>query len=307
MRRRAITNVAASVRQRLLNLARARGEDFGFVLSRYAVERLLYRLGRSRHGEGFVLKGAQLFSLWLGSPHRTTRDLDLLCQESAAIPQLEELFREICHLPTDVPDGIEFLADTVRGQIIREQAPADGVRIMIGYRLAGARDRVQVDIGFGDVVVPAPQVVDLPTLLGSPSPRLRVYPREAVVAEKLEAMVTLGLANSRMKDFYDIWLLATEFDFEGETLTAAIRATGAGRGLEIPGTPVALTGEFAEEETKQIQWRAFLRRSGLEDAPEELSKVVAAIAEFLLPVLGAMDGPKLAGMVWRAPGPWQSR
>jgi len=307
VRRRPITNVAASVRQRLLNLAHARGEDFGFVLSRYAVERLLYRLGRSRYGEDFVLKGAQLFSLWLGSPHRTTRDLDLLRKESAATPQLEELFREICDFRPDVPDGIEFLADTVRGQAIREQASADGVRIMIGYRLAGARDRVQVDIGFGDTVVPAPEVADLPTLLDSPPPRLRVYPREAVVAEKLKAMVTLGMLNSRMKDFYDIWLLAGHFDFEGKSLATAIRATSQARGTELPVTPVALTPEFAEDETKRTQWRAFVRRNRLEDAPEDLAEAVAAIAEFLQPVLAAMAGPRLAGMIWRAPGPWGSR
>jgi predicted nucleotidyltransferase component of viral defense system len=306
VRQRPVTNVAASVRQRLLNLARERGEDFGFVLSRYAVERLLYRLGRSRHREGFVLKGAQLFSLWLGSPHRITRDIDLLCQRNPRVPQLEDLFRELCQLTPEVPDGIEFLAETVRGQIIREHAPAEGVRILVGYQLAGARDRVQVDIGFGDVVVPAPQVTDLPTLLGSPSPRLRVYPREAVVAEKLAAMVTLGMANSRMKDLHDIWLLAREFDFEAETLAAAIRATRAARGIEFSGTPVALTDEFAEDGTKQTQWRAFVRRSRLQDAPGELTEVVTAIADFLLPLLGAMDGPKVTDMVWRAPGPWRS-
>lgn len=298
MRRKLPSNVAASVRQRLLNLAHERGEEFGFVLSRYAVERLLYRLGRSRHADSFILKGAQAFLLWSSNPHRMTRDLDLLCRESAAIPRIETIFRELCQQQTDAPDGIEFVPASIRGVAIREQRPGDGIRVMIEYHLAGAQDRVQVDIGFGDRVVPEPQMAHLPVLLDLPSPHLRVYPREAMVAEKLEAMVVHGIANSRMKDFYDLWTLAREFIFEGAVLCAAIGATFAGRGAAISAEPVGLTAEFHEDRVKQRQWAAFLRKGRLEREGLGLTEVVRELRRFLLPPLQALAEGTPFEMVW---------
>ncbi|MBN1459588.1 MAG: nucleotidyl transferase AbiEii/AbiGii toxin family protein [Armatimonadetes bacterium] len=307
MRKRPVTNVAASVRQRLLNLAREQNEDFGLVLTRYAIERLLYRLSRSPHANDFILKGAQLFSLWTEKPHRTTRDLDLLCQGSPELARLETVFRDLCEQQADPPDGLAFDAGSVRAETIREAAAYDGVRVLVGYEIAGARDRLQVDVGFGDVIVPMPEIVAIPALLDLPAPRMKAYPMEAVVAEKYEAMISLGMANSRMKDFYDIWLLSRQFEFSGERLCQAISATFSRRKTPLPtGVPVALSPEFAADPGKQTQWRAFVRRSRL--TPEaDLSDVVAALREFLMPPTSAIIAGKPLAMVWCSVMGWGPR
>ena len=218
--------MAASVRGRLLKLSRERREEFHGLLTRYALERLLYRLGLSGHREQFVLKGAMLFPLWKSEPHRPTRDLDLLGKGNPTIAHLEQVFGEVCRVSAG-EDGIQFLPDTVVGVQIREDQVYEGVRIRLVARLAGATIPLQIDIGFGDVVTPAPTEVEYPTILDFPPPRLQAYPRETVIAEKLQAMVTLGIANSRMKDFYDVWVLAQSFAFEGDLLCRAIQATFA--------------------------------------------------------------------------------
>lgn len=186
-------DLGASVRQRLLNLAKQRGEDFTFVLVRYALERLLVRVSQSAYGDQFILKGAMLFPLWSGSPHRATKDLDLLGRVQPDLPLLESIFREIAALQSD--DGITFLADSVKASEIRQEAIYDGVRITLQAHLAAARLPLQVDVGFGDAVTPPPEAIEYPTLLSMPRSRLLAYPREAVVAEKFHAMVDLGLAN----------------------------------------------------------------------------------------------------------------
>ena len=245
-------NLAASVRSRLLTLAKSGGEDFTFVLTRYGLERLLYRLGRSSYAGDFVLKGAMLFRLWSGNPHRSTKDLDLLGFGSPDLNRLVRVFREVVAIPA--PDGIEFLPETVKAVPIREDAIYDGIRVTLEARLEAARMHLQVDVGFGDAVVPAPRETSYPTMLDVPAPVLRAYPREAVVAEKLHAMVDLGLANSRMKDFFDLWFLATNFSFDGATLGESIRSSFARRETAIPREPpVALTSEFAGDRQKQIQ------------------------------------------------------
>ena len=306
MRKRPVTNVAASIRQRLLSVAREQNEDFGLVLTRYAIERLLYRLSRSPHADDFILKGAQLFSLWTEKPHRTTRDLDLLCQGSPALARLESVFRDLCEQQIDTPDGLTFDAATVRAEAIRETAAYDGVRVMVGYEIAGARERLQVDVGFGDVVVPPAETVAIPALLDLPVPQIRAYPMEAVVAEKYEAMISLGMANTRMKDFYDIWLLSRQFEFSGERLCQAIAATFSRRGTPLSsGVPVALSSEFAADSGKQAQWRAFLRRSRL--SPEaELEDVVAGLREFLLPPTSAITAGEPFAIVWSSARGWRS-
>lgn len=185
--KRTVKNVGASVRQRLSNLARGRDEDFNLILSRYAIERLLYRISQSQYADEFILKGAQLFSLWIGKPHRITRDLDLLRKGNPTISQLEAIFRSICKQSVAEPDGIEFLAETVRGDEIRGKENYHGVRIRLAYHLAGAKDTVQIDVGFGDAVTPAPKMVEFPSLLDFPAPRLKAYSREAMIAEKFQA------------------------------------------------------------------------------------------------------------------------
>lgn len=297
-------DVAASVRQRLLNLARERREDFGLVLTRYALERLMYRLSRGAHCEQFVLKGAMLFALWGDEPHRPTRDLDLHGRGASDASRLEQLFREIIGVQVE-DDGLEFAPETVRGERIREEEEYEGMRVRFEARLGSARIPVQVDVGFGDAITPAAEETDYPVLLDFPAPRLRAYPRETVVAEKFEAMVKLGIANSRMKDFYDLWVLARDFEFQGRALSRAIEATFARRRTPVPTEePLALTAAFHEDEGKRTQWLAFLRRTGLESGGKTLGDVVPALREFLMPPAIAAARGNVFDKVWPPSGPW---
>ncbi|MBU1239821.1 nucleotidyl transferase AbiEii/AbiGii toxin family protein [Myxococcota bacterium] len=207
-------NIAASVRARLLNLARQRGDDFQLLLIRYANERLLFRLASSPYGEQFVLKGASLFTLWTGQPHRATRDIDLLGFGDPAGQHLRAVFTHV--LSADVPDdGVLFDLSSLSSGPIREGQAYGGTKIEIDARVANALVHLKVDIGFGDAITPDATLVEFPSLLDFPPPHLRTYPRETVVSEKLDAIVQLGLANSRMKDFYDRMVLAKNFDFDG--------------------------------------------------------------------------------------------
>jgi len=304
--KRAITNIAASVRQRLYNRARERGENFNLVIPRYAVERLLYRLSQSHYADEFVLKGAQLFHVWIDSPHRATRDLDLLRYGDSAIPELEEIFRNICRQSVEEPDGIVFLSDTVHGEQIREQAEYVGVRIRFAYRLGEIKGTLQIDVGFGDVVTPAPKFVDFPSLLDFPAPRLKAYARETMIAEKFQAMVELGINNSRMKDFFDLSMLADTFDFDGDTLCRAIAATFKRRQIALPNeVPLALTPDFANDQNKQIQWQAFLNKNRLQPGNADFGAVIETIRKFLMPpILSLIDGQKFR-KTWAPGGGWR--
>ena len=293
-------NLAASIRARLLDLSRNRGEAFDYALNCYATERLLHRLSCSSRRNEFVLKGATLLRAWLADEHRPTRDVDFLAFGSSEIDDVTAVIRELCD--ASVPDdGIVFLAGTVTADRIKDNDEYEGVRVRLEAKLAGAKIPMQIDIGFGDAVDPVDE--DYPVLLSDlEAPRIRAYPRESVVAEKLQAMVDLGLANSRMKDFYDLDHLARGFDFQGQTLLAAIRATFGRRRTPIPTTaPVALTSTFTEDKTKQTQWRAFLRRIAL--PVTALDDVVATLSSFILPVFAAIRKDLTLG-IWRAGGPW---
>lgn len=226
-------DLAASVRARLSKLSRERNEAFDHVLTRYATERLLYRLSKSPFANRFVLKGATLFTLWCGEPHRPTRDLDFLSYGDSSPETLQSIFRDICTFKVE-PDGLTFDPDSIRTAEIREPQEYPGWRVWVHAYLGKARIPIQVDIAFGDIVIPDPQEVEYPTILPFPAPRLCSYPKEAVVAEKLEAMVALGMVNSRMKDFFDVWFLARNFEFNGETLTQAFAATFERRRTDIP-------------------------------------------------------------------------
>ena len=300
-----LKNVAASVRHRLLERSRQRGEDFQFVLSRYASERLLYRLSVSPHREDFVLKGALLFLLWGGELHRPTRDLDLLGFGDSSVAALEKVFRELCATVVE-DDGLVFVAESVAGGRIREDQEYGGVRVKLIAMLERAQIPVQVDIGFGDAITPAARWHNYPTLLGAPPPRLRTYPRETVVAEKLEAMVSLGMGNSRMKDFYDLTVLAQQFDFDGARLAKAIGATFRRRKTPLPAPqPLAFSEEFARDTAKRTQWTAFVRRLGLDDAPGELAEVVGIVRGFLKPVISALAADKNFERHWSPSGKWK--
>jgi hypothetical protein len=293
------------VRQRLLNFSRQSGEEFQRLLTRYAAERLLDRLSRSEHAGRFVLKGALLFMLWTGELHRPTRDLDLLGFGESSPEGLAEVFRSLCALEV-ADDGLVFSADSVAVEPIREEQEYGGQRVKLEARLGQARIDLQVDVGFGDVITPGAETIAYPTLLGMEPPRLRAYPRETVVAEKLEALVKLGLANSRMKDFFDLAILARSFPFPGPILRDAIQATFQRRGTMIPvAPPIALTDAFATDGTKRTQWTAFVSRNGLEGKAGELGQVLGELAAFLgPPMIAAADGAGFPGH-WEAGGPWR--
>lgn len=296
-------DIAASVRKRLSRLSRERSEDFQSVLTRYANERLLFRLASSRHAQRFVLKGAALFTLWTGKPHRATRDLDLLGFGEPGVDHVREVFAEVIVL--DVPDdGVRFDLGSLAVDRIREDQEYGGVRIELVARITNARVWLQVDVGFGAAITPEASVVEFPPLLDFPAPRLRAYPRETVVAEKLEAMVQLGMANSRMEDFFDVAVLARGFDFDGEVLVRAIRATFERRQTALPTTtPIALTDAFAEEPTKKTQWMGFVRKAGVRDSAT-LAETIAAVRAFVEAPLAAAANNAPAPGTWRARGAW---
>lgn len=300
-----LTNIAASVKARLLQRAHEDGEDFNSLLVRYVLERLLYRLGASEHANEFVLKGALLFVAWSARPHRATKDLDLLGSGSPDPARLAGIFREVCQV-AGVDDGVAFLADTVRAEPIREDAVYDGIRLRFSAQLGTAKIPVQVDVGFGDATTPEPQPLVLPVLLDFPPPRLRAYARESTIAEKLHAMVELGLGNSRMKDYYDLWFLSNEYPFDGNVLANAVRATFDRRQTALPhAEPVGLSDDFALDAVKVAQWAAFLRRARLRKEAPPLGPLVASLRAFLMPVVNAAADPSAFETEWRPGGPWE--
>ena len=304
MTQAAIKNLPASVRQRLLNIADMRKEPFQRVLMQYGLERLLYRLSRSAHRDRFVLKGALLFSIWSGTPHRPTTDIDLMSAASAETTELAAAFKAIIATPVDA-DGLEFFPDSVRAEEIRETHAYAGVRIRLLAKLESAQIDLQVDIGFADVITPGPVELDYPTLLTFASPRLKTYPRETVIAEKFEAAVSLGMQNSRMKDFYDLWAMARQFRFEGDTLVSAIRNTFDRRKTALPATaPVAIPDGFSADAGKQRQWTSFLAKSGLEAPP--LPEMAQQIEAFLSSPAMAAARRRAFHEQWVPPGPWQT-
>lgn len=295
-------DVAASVRQRLLNLAKATGEPFQRVLDRFVLERVLYRLSVSRYQGAFALKGAALYYLWGDMAPRPTRDLDLLAKGEPDIPRMEETFREVCQVGCP-EDALELDPGSIQGSRIREDNPYQGVRILVRGRLGTARVSLQIDIGFGDSVDPPLLEATYPTLLGHPAPHVQAYQWETAIAEKLQAIVYLGLDNSRAKDYFDLWHLAMVHVFTGEALVSAVRATFARRSQEWPmGLPVGLSDRFGLDPVKQTQWRGFLHKSGIQGAPARLD-AVQVIRGFLEPVLaeGPIGGIRLgrwSSMVW---------
>jgi hypothetical protein len=297
--------VAASVQHRLLLFAQRTKEEHQLVLIRYGIERLLFRLSQSPHAGEFVVKGAMMFLVWKGEAYRATKDLDLLALQTATTERLENVFRELCRVAVE-EDGLEFLSASVRAEDIRAEAHYQGVRVRLEARLGKARIPLQVDIGFGDAVTPKPATADFPPLLEFPAPRLTMYRRETSIAEKFEAMVNLGILNSRMKDFYDLWVMGREFEFDGAELGAAIAATFSRRKTALPhGTPFALTEQFGADPTKREQWRAFVQRGRLKLVEPELRVVIQEVRDFLMPVVTATVAGGKLNRHWPKSGPWQ--
>ena len=302
---RALRNISASVEKRLLNLSRQSGEDFQYVLMRYGLERLMYRLSRSVYAKAFVVKGAMLLRVWTGEQYRPTKDLDLLAILDKSPEELNQIFRDVCTLNVE-GDGLVFLSETIRVRQIREDNVYGGIRVTFEARLGKIRIPLQVDIGFGDAVTPEAQQEEFPTLLDFPAPILLIYPRETAIAEKFEAIVNLGLTNSRMKDYYDIWLLSQQFDFDGANLVRAIEATFGRRRAVLPNElPIGLSIEFVLDAGKLSQWDAFVRRSRLDTKEINLEAVVKVISDFMIPPSIAAAEGKVFLLRWTPGGPWQ--
>jgi hypothetical protein len=301
--RRLPKNIAASVRQRLLDKARETGRPFSELLQYFAMERFLYRLSRSPYANKFVLKGALMLIVWEAPLSRPTMDIDLLGRIDNSIETLVEVTREICRQEVE-PDGIVFDAATIKAERIAEDADYEGIRIRFRGSLDTARFIIQLDIGFGDIVIPSPEPMNYPTLLDLPAPRLRGYSRESTIAEKFEAMAKLGILNSRMKDFFDIWLMLHQFNFEGPILAEAISRTFSTRGTNIQAKPIALARGFGEDPEKAAQWRGFIRKNRLKDVPQNFAEVITAIAAFLKPIVEQMAKGRVFKATWKAPGPW---
>jgi len=285
----------------LLNKSKADGRPFQEVLQYYAMERFLYRLSQSPHADKFILKGALLLRIWQSPQFRPTMDIDLLGntsnEEAALVSQILEIMSaEVA------PDGLTFLPGSVTSESITADARYHGVRIQFMAELDTIRLNMQTDIGFGDLVLPGPERLAMPTILDSPSPRVLCYSRESVIAEKFEAMLVLRELNSRMKDFYDIWLLSSRFNFDGERVAEAMAGTLKQRGTELPPKIVAFSREFMVD--KQVQWLAFHKKVSTEHVPDDFVVVATRVKGFLEPVVKAIRSDSALPEKWVAPGPW---
>jgi hypothetical protein len=297
---------AESIRQRLRNELRARGEDVTLGLQRYAVERFLYRLGQSQHRQRFVLKGATLFAIW-GTTYRPTRDIDFTGYGSAEQADVIRDFRQICDTP-DAVDQLVFDTANITAEPIRDSSEYDGLRIKIRARLGSSEIPVQIDVGFGNAIVPGPEETEYRTILGDPPPRILAYPRESVVAEKLNAMVTLGERNSRYKDFYDMHAMANAFQFDKDTLARAVRATFERRSTPIDAAlPLPLTAPFYASADRITQWRAYVTRNGLSGAPTDFQQIGDLLTRFLQPVWESLGAEAERASDWSPGGPWSTR
>jgi hypothetical protein len=268
-----VKNIGASVRARINNKAKTDKVNTQFLLTRYSLERLLYRLAVSEHRDSFLLKGALLFDLWYDVPLRPTRDIDLLGFGMAEIPYLFKVFEDLCAI--EVEDGISFDAATINAEEIRKDANYSGIRVTLIGTIDSAKCTVQVDVGYGDAVTPAPEIATYPVMLEDmPAPELRVYPQYTVIAEKFEAIISLGMVNSRMKDYFDLWVLLRNADLDQAILKQAVQATFNRRKTEIPtGIPTGLSEQFASDGTRRALWDAFVSRNKLE--AETLDSTVA--------------------------------
>ncbi|MEI6646307.1 MAG: nucleotidyl transferase AbiEii/AbiGii toxin family protein [bacterium] len=281
-------NMPHSVATRLLNLARKGGENYEYILLRYGAERLLYRLSRSDAADRFLLKGASLFLIWNGCHYRPTRDIDLLGYGSPDPARLIEFFCALCKEDRSHEDGLVFLPESVLSERIKEGQEYEGVRICLRALLQNARIDLQIDIGFGDLVVPAPTMADFPVLLDAPVPRIRIYPKETAFAEKLQTLVARGLANSRLKDYLDLWVLSMS-DIDKTSLKQAIRSTFSHRGTDIPRElPPGLSLTFAQNPARVKQWSALLQRVNKENHDASLERVISDLVHYVSPLFASI-------------------
>lgn len=295
-------NFAASIHQRLKNISKDENRPFNELLQYYSMERFLYRLSQSKYAECFILKGALMLRAWQSPELRPTMDIDMLGKTSNEIDSIIEEVKEIISVDSE-PDGLMFDIDSIKAERIKEDADYEGVRVRFIGTLDNAIVHMQIDIGFDDIIHPGPVETEYPTILKSPVLKLLCYSRESAIAEKFEAMLKLGELNSRMKDFYDIWLLSRQFDFNGKVLAEAIRLTLDHRGTVIPEIIIAFTKAFIED--KQVQWKAFNKRLAQEHVPNDFANIVMGIENFLAEIIAALKSGSKFSLHWNASSTWK--
>jgi len=300
-----IKNIPSSIRAKLQNKAQETQRPFAEVLQYFGMERFLYRFSCSEYANQFILKGALMFTVWNVPERRSTLDIDFLARFDNQITSIEKMVKEVCKIEV-IPDGLVFDPETVKGQRIKEDADYEGVRVKFLGFLDRSRVHIQIDIGFNDIIYPRPKFIEYPVILDFPKPHLKGYPAESVVSEKFEAMIKLGLLNSRMKDFYDIWLMMHQFNFDSTKLSDALRKTFAYRKTELPEGKKLFAKEIYDEKSdRQTLWKAFLNKGYIKYAPEKLSAVAKEIEKFLYKPLNAINKAEKFDVGWKASGPWR--
>lgn len=299
-----VEDLEASIRGQLQNKAKEADRPFSELLQYYGMERFLYRFSRSKYADKFILKGALMFTVWQMPERRTTLDVDFSARFDNQIAGIEKVIKDVCTVPV-VSDGLMFDPETVKGQKIKEDADYEGVRVKFRGFLGRSRIPMQVDLGFGDIIYPRPKFIDYPVILDFPRPHLKGYPAESVVSEKFEAMVKLGLLNSRMKDFYDIWLMMRQFNFDGLRLVEALKRTFKHRKTSLPQRKPLFAEEIYDEKSdRQTLWKAFLKKGDIKDAPERLRTTAGEIERFLAKPLDSIDKRQKFSAEWKASGSW---
>ncbi len=288
----------ASVKQRLLNRSKAENRSFNELLQYYAMERFLYRLSLSAHAQDYILKGALLLRVWDSSEFRPTMDIDMLGKTENEEENIASHIRNVLAVEVE-PDGLTFDSESIQTERIIEDSDYEGIRARLRGALGTAKIRMQIDIGFGDIVYPGPEMAELPCMLNYPAPSLLCYSRETAIAEKFEAMVKLGLLNSRMKDFYDIWLLSRQFYFELSSLAKAVKLTFEQRGTELNAPIDAFSSEFIS--SRQTMWSAFRNRLKRDRIPESFEEIATEVEMFLEPIIRDVSDDDI---VWQPTGPW---
>jgi len=300
-----VKNIEASIKARLKNKAQETNRPFAEVMQYYGMERFLYRFSKSKYADKFVLKGALLFAVWRIPDRRTTLDIDFLARFDNEVVAIEKVMKDVCATSVD-PDGLTFNPHTVKGMKIKEDADYEGVRVKFTGFLDRAEIPMQIDVGFGDIVYPKTKVIDYPVILDFPKPHLNGYPQESVISEKFEAMIKLGLLNSRMKDFYDIWLMTRQFEFKGANIASAIKKTFNNRKTDIPNKKPLFADEIYDEKSdRQTLWAAFLKKGDIQHAPETLSATAKEIERFLVEPIMALNGNTTLDKIWTSPKGWE--
>lgn len=300
-----IKNIEASIKARLKNKAQETNRPFAEVMQYYGMERFLYRFSKSKYADKFILKGALLFAVWQIPDRRTTLDIDFLARFDNEVAAIEKVMKDVCGTNVD-PDGLIFDPQTVKGMKIKEDADYEGVRVKFTGFLDRAEIPMQIDVGFGDIVYPKTRVIDYPVILDFPKPHLNGYPQESVISEKFEAMIKLGLLNSRMKDFYDIWLMMRWFELKGANLVEAIKKTFNHRKTDIPHNKPLFAGEIYDEKSdRQTLWRAFLEKGDIQHPPDTLSVTAKEIEKFLIEPIVAINEKVKFDKTWKSLRGWE--